>query len=75
MGFPREERWSGLPFPSPGHLPDPRVEAMSPALAAGFFTTGPPGKPYGEATGFLIFVLTLLSIVPLLSESTVRISE
>ena len=48
---------------------------MSPALAAGFFTTGPPEKPYGEAIGFLIFVLMLLSIAPLLSESTVGIPE
>ena len=34
--------WSGLPFPSPGDLPDPGIEPMSPALAGGFFTTGPP---------------------------------
>ena len=41
MGFPREEYWSGLPFPSLGDLPDPEVEPMSlasPALAGGFFT-------------------------------------
>ena len=45
MGFPRQESWSGLPFPSPGDLPDPGIEPMSPALAGGFFTTEPPGKP------------------------------
>ena len=45
MGFPREENWSGLPFPSLGDLPDPGIELMSPALAGGFFTTEPPGKP------------------------------
>ena len=48
MGFPRQEYWSGLPFPSPGYLPDPGVEPVSPAspaLAGGFFTTEPPGKP------------------------------
>ena len=39
MGFPRQEYWSGLPFPSPGHLPDPGIEPVSPALAGGFFTT------------------------------------
>jgi len=33
MGFPREEFWSGLPFPSPGDLPDPRVELRSSGLA------------------------------------------
>ena len=45
MGFPRQEGWSGLPFPSPGDLPDPGIEPMSPALAGGFLTTEPPGKP------------------------------
>ena len=43
MGFPRQEDWSGLPFPPPGDLPDPGVEPaclMSPVLAGGFFTTG-----------------------------------
>ena len=47
MGFPREEFWSGFPFPFPGDLPDPGIESMthaSPALAGGFFTTEPPGK-------------------------------
>ena len=34
-----------LPFPSPGYLPDPGIEPVSPALAGGFFTTEPPGKP------------------------------
>ena len=49
MGFPRQEYWSGLPFPSPGDLSDPGIEPVSPAfpaLAGGFFTTEPPGKPY-----------------------------
>ena len=48
MGFPRQEYWSGLPFPSPGDLPDPGIEPLSPAspaLAGGFFTITPPGKP------------------------------
>ena len=45
MGFPRQEYWSGLPFPSPGDLPDPGIKPRSPALAGGFFTTEPPGKP------------------------------
>ena len=39
MGFPRQEYWSGLPFPSPGDLPDPGIEPLSPALAGGFITT------------------------------------
>ena len=48
MGFPRQEYWSGLPFPSPGDFPDPGIEPkslISPALAGRFFTTEPPGKP------------------------------
>ena len=44
MGFSRQEYWSGLPFPSPGDLPDPGIEPKSPALAGGFFTIEPPGK-------------------------------
>jgi len=32
MGFSRQEYWSGLPFPSPGDLPDPGIESGSPAL-------------------------------------------
>ena len=43
MGFPRQGYWSGLPFPSPGDLPDPRIKTGSLALA-GFFTSEPPGK-------------------------------
>jgi len=43
-GFPRQEHWSGLPFPSPGDLPNPGIELASLALAGGFFTTEPPGK-------------------------------
>ena len=45
-GFPRQEYWSGLPLAPPADLLDPGVEFMSPALAGGFFTTVPPGKPY-----------------------------
>ena len=46
--FPRQEYWSGLPFPSPGDLPDPGIEPvslMSSALADESFTTEPLGKP------------------------------
>ena len=47
MGFFRQEYWSGLPFPTPGDLPNPGMEPVSlatPALAGGFFATEPPGK-------------------------------
>ena len=45
MGFPRQEYWSGLPFPPPGNLLDPGINPVSPALAGRFFTSEPPGKP------------------------------
>ena len=48
MGFPRQEYWSGLLLPPPGDLSNPGIKPMSsapPALAGGYFTTEPPGKP------------------------------
>ena len=45
MGFSRQEYWSGLPFPSPGDLPDPGIEARSPALQADSLPFEPAGKP------------------------------
>ena len=44
MEFSRQEYWSGLPFPSPGDLPDSRIEPVSPALEADALTSEPPGK-------------------------------
>ena len=41
MGFSRQEYWSGLPFPSPGDLPDPGIEPGSPALQADSLPTEP----------------------------------
>ena len=45
MGFSRQEYWSGLPFPSPGYLPDPGIIHGSPALQANSLLSEPPGKP------------------------------
>ena len=45
MGFPRQEYWGGLPFPSPGDLPNPGIEPRSPALQTGSFATELQGKP------------------------------
>ena len=45
MGFPRQEYWSGLSFPSPGDLPNPRIEHKSPALQADYLLTDLGGKP------------------------------
>ena len=55
--FPWQKYWSGLPFPSPGDLPDPGIKPtspVSPALAGRFFTT--------EPTGSLLLMRTLLQI-------------
>ena len=59
VGFPKQEYWSGLPFPPPGDLPDPRTKPVSPealALADGFFTTEPPGKPHKEISKVKVLV-------------------
>ena len=45
MAFSRQEYWSGLPFPSPGDLPNPGIEPGSPAFQADALTSEPPGKP------------------------------
>ena len=45
MAFFRQEYWSGLPFPSPGDLPDPEIEPGSSALQADFLPSEPPGNP------------------------------
>ena len=45
MGFPRQECWSGLPFPSPGDLYNPGIEPESLALAGIFLAADPLGKP------------------------------
>ena len=50
LEFSRQEYWSGLPFLSPGDLPDSGVDRTSPSLADGFVTTQPPGKPTNSYT-------------------------
>ena len=54
MGFFRQEYLSGLPFPSPGDLPDPQVELVSPALQADSLPAKPLGKPTGIKTDIQI---------------------
>ena len=51
MGFSRQEYESGLPFPSPGDLPDPGIEPGSPALETDTLPSEPPGKPNLGANG------------------------
>ena len=45
MEFSRQEYWSGSPFTSPGHLPDPGIEPRPPELQADSLPSEPPGKP------------------------------
>ena len=54
MGFSRQEYRSGLPFPSPGDLPDPGIEPGSPTLQADALPSEPPGKPKNVSTYPLI---------------------
>ena len=61
MDFPRQEYWSGLPFPSLGRLLNPRIEPVSPALAGRFFTTEPPGKPRSIIMPTLVIMPLIIS--------------
>ena len=60
IGFSRQEYWSGLPFPSPGDLPNPGIEPRSPAWQADALTSEPPGKPCWVHRYLQLFCLTLL---------------
>ena len=59
MGFSRQEYWSGLPFPSPGDLPDPGIELGSPAFQADALTSEPPGKPFSKWTEYDLSLLEI----------------
>ena len=60
IAFSRQEYWSGLPFPSPGDLPDPGIEPGSPSFQADALTSEPPGKPITYIY-FKVWVETLFS--------------
>ena len=48
VGFSRQEYWSGVPFSSPGDLPDPGIKRAGPVLTDKLFTSEPPGKDHGD---------------------------
>ena len=84
MGFFRQEYWNGLPFPLTGDLPDRGMEPTSPAspaLAGGFFTTEPPGKPttWGQIIKISIvyqeIVVIYRELYPFLSSSKQKIND
>ena len=54
VGFSRQEYWSGLPFPSPGDLPNPGIEPRSPALQADTLLSEPPGEVRGYEDAFKV---------------------
>ena len=65
MGFSRQEYWSGLPFPSPGDLPNPGIEPRSPALQADYLTSEPPDIAWDmlkqkNKTLFIIYLISNL---------------
>ena len=51
MGFPRQEYWSGQPFPSPEDLPNPSIKPRPPALQADSSLSEPPKKPLDRVKG------------------------
>ena len=66
MGFSWQEYWSGLPFPSPGDLPDPGIKPMSltsPTLTGGFFITEPSGNPMDLKVWILILSLNSFPVL------------
>ena len=66
MGFPRQEYWSGLPFPFPEDLPNPGIKPGSPALQADSSPSEPPGKPISKVLS------TLLHLEPTIFSSSTR---
>ena len=53
LGFSRQEYWSGLPFPSPGDLPNPGIEPGSSVLQADALPSEPPGKSSSKICRFI----------------------
>ena len=67
MGFSRQEYWSGLPFHSPGDLPDPGIKPGSPALQADSLPSEPPEKQFTHTAE--------LSILPTIHEAVTLITS
>ena len=62
MEFSRQEYWSGLPFPSPGDLPDPGIKPRCPVLQEVSLPAEPPGKPKNTGVGSLSLLQWIFSI-------------
>ena len=59
--FPRQEYWSGFPFPAPGDPPDPRIEPV-PTVLAGGFATEPPGGPLWHRSNYFFVDCTYFEV-------------
>ena len=64
MEFSKQKYWSGLPFPTPGNLPDPVIKSMFPVLQADSLPLTPSGRPisYTDQCSFSSILLTSLSL-------------
>ena len=69
MGFSRQEYWSGLPFPSPGDLPDLGIETGSPTLHADSLLSEPPGKLPVLCSCILIVIYNIISLQQMIEGS------
>ena len=78
MGFPRQEYWSGLPFPSPGDLPYPGIEPRSPALQAESLPSEPPTSlwlcPFLSSYSIIDFLCSPVHMVKKKKKSTLQYS-
>ena len=63
MGFPKQEYWSGLPFPAPGHLPNPGIQPRSPMLQADSLPTEPQGSLHTECPPVMIHILVFPKVI------------
>ena len=69
MEFSRQKYWNGLPFPSPGDLPDPGIEPRSPALQADSWPSESPGKPQlitSQILGYYLLEFSMMGIISLI---------
>ena len=63
MGFSRQEYWSGLPFPFPGNLPNPRIKPGSLTLQADALLSEPPGKPLVKRISLSYCITELIYVI------------
>ena len=75
MEFSTQEYWSGLPFLSPGHLPDPGVEPRSPAMKADSLPCEPPEKPLKAAQRVFNSLFLLLASGRQIKFNTARVTS